>query len=383
MFSDIDSGFRLRYRALLLLLVLITITSHTLTILQVQANQFSAKIINDAGKQRMLTQRIASFCLQLDAGHPNARTVLENTVTQFTKHHAALNKNIEHRNHLLIYRVIDIQYARVVSATIASNAIEQYLAAAQTMLSTDPVSSDYREAYRFIVTQANEPILNAIEKMVLDEQKIAEAQIARVQKIQKISLISILATTLIGLFAVFNPMAKNASYLRRLASIDALTGTLNRRAFLQRTNDELLRAKRYLKPMSLLAIDVDHFKQINDRYGHSGGDAALVSLANTLQQQLRSSDALGRWGGEEFLIVLAETHSNEASMVAERYRQLLADLSVIYGTETIKMTVSIGVASLALENGSVSSEQLIEHADQALYTAKRNGRNQVVVYSHA
>lgn len=378
MFTEIDNGFTLRYRALLTLLVIIALASHTFTILQIEANQSSAQIINDAGKQRMFSQRIASFSLQLKEGKTSAKPMLQTTFEQFTRHHQLLNKKIEHRNHLLIYRLIDIQYARVVSATIASHMIDDYLKSTSILLTSAPESSEFQQAFDNIVSQANEPILNAIEKMVYDEQQIAETQIARIHKTQQIGFIAILVTSILGLFTVFHPMARNATYLRRLASIDALTGTLNRRAFIQRADDELLRSKRYLKPISLLAIDVDHFKQINDRYGHSGGDAALVALANTLQQQLRSSDALGRWGGEEFLIILAETNIQEAKIVAERYRQLLSDIIITYGTETIRITVSIGLAGFDREISS--RDVLIEQADSALYEAKRNGRNQVVVY---
>lgn len=378
MFTEFDDGFTLRYRVLLSLLVIIALASHTFTILQIEANQSSAQIINDAGKQRMFSQRIASFTLQLKEGNVSARPMLQKTLEQFRRHHLQLNKKIELRNRLLIYRLIDIQYARVVSATIASHMIENYLANTEILLTKAPESIEFKNAFNNIVSQANEPILNAIEKMVYDEQQIAETQIARIHKTQKIGFFAILVTSILGLFTVFHPMARNATYLRRLASIDALTGTLNRRAFIQRAEDELLRSKRYLKPISLLAIDVDHFKQINDRYGHSGGDAALVALANTLQQQLRSSDAIGRWGGEEFLIILAETNTKEAKIVAERYRQLLSDLMITYGTEAIKFTVSIGISSF--ENNIDSKEMLIEQADKALYEAKRNGRNQVVVY---
>ena len=378
MFTEFDDGFTLRYRVLLSLLVIIALASHTFTILQIEANQSSAQIINDAGKQRMFSQRIASFTLQLKEGNVSARPMLQKTLEQFRRHHLQLNKKIELRNRLLIYRLIDIQYARVVSATIASHMIENYLANTEILLTKAPESIEFKNAFNNIVSQANEPILNAIEKMVYDEQQIAETQIARIHKTQKIGFFAILVTSILGLFTVFHPMARNATYLRRLASIDALTGTLNRRAFIQRAEDELLRSKRYLKPISLLAIDVDHFKQINDRYGHSGGDAALVALANTLQQQLRSSDAIGRWGGEEFLIILAETNTKEAKIVAERYRQLLSDLMITYGTEAIKFTVSIGISSF--ENNIDSKDMLIEQADKALYEAKRNGRNQVVVY---
>ena len=378
MFTEFDDGFTLRYRVLLSLLVIIALASQTFTILQIEANQSSAQIINDAGKQRMFSQRIASFTLQLKEGNVSARPMLQKTLEQFRRHHLQLNKKIELRNRLLIYRLIDIQYARVVSATIASHMIENYLANTEILLTKAPESIEFKNAFNNIVSQANEPILNAIEKMVYDEQQIAETQIARIHKTQKIGFFAILVTSILGLFTVFHPMARNATYLRRLASIDALTGTLNRRAFIQRAEDELLRSKRYLKPISLLAIDVDHFKQINDRYGHSGGDAALVALANTLQQQLRSSDAIGRWGGEEFLIILAETNTKEAKIVAERYRQLLSDLMITYGTEAIKFTVSIGISSF--ENNIDSKEMLIEQADKALYEAKRNGRNQVVVY---
>jgi diguanylate cyclase (GGDEF)-like protein/PAS domain S-box-containing protein len=164
--------------------------------------------------------------------------------------------------------------------------------------------------------------------------------------------------------------------LEKRANSDSLTGIPNRRRFLELAEQELGRALRYQAAFSLLLLDVDHFKQINDSCGHKGGDMALQALAGQCRQELRVVDVVGRFGGEEFAIMLPETGAEQALEVAERLRQGIAAMSIplAHGGQ-LQMTVSIGVAAL---RGPVASiDDLLQQADQALYVAKQEGRNQV------
>ncbi len=160
-----------------------------------------------------------------------------------------------------------------------------------------------------------------------------------------------------------------------LALHDGLTSLLNRRALHDHAEAELSRAARNASPFSLMMLDLDHFKSVNDRFGHATGDAALRLVASTLTQQVRAYDAVGRWGGEEFLILLPNTALAEAQAAAERIRVAIESsrLPLATGGE-LQLTASFGVTTLS---GLASVHQLTAQADAALYRAKQAGRNRV------
>ena len=164
--------------------------------------------------------------------------------------------------------------------------------------------------------------------------------------------------------------------LEQQARTDALTGLANRRDFNERAHAELARCRRGAKPMAMLMIDIDHFKQVNDRHGHEVGDLALRRLADSCRSDLREIDLPARLGGEEFVALLTETALPAALEVAERLRQHIEALVIElqYGTP-LRLTVSIGVAELAATDAS--HEDLMRRADRALYAAKGAGRNRV------
>ena len=158
---------------------------------------------------------------------------------------------------------------------------------------------------------------------------------------------------------------------------DSLTGLNNRRHFIALCEAELFRAKRYRVALSMLMLDIDHFKQVNDEHGHKAGDLVLVQLGSIMRMTLRNVDVIGRYGGEEFAIMLPETDRDMALDVAERLRQEIAEADfVLEAGETIKVTVSIGVSSSG--DAETNIDRLISAADQALYRAKNSGRNRVV-----
>lgn len=164
--------------------------------------------------------------------------------------------------------------------------------------------------------------------------------------------------------------------MERLARTDELTGLTSRRRFLEQAETETARSIRYNHPLSLLMLDADHFKRINDQHGHAAGDLVLRSLANVIHDSLRGSDLAGRIGGEEFAILLPETDRPMALEVAERLRNAVEASQVMVGMEApLGVTVSIGVASLRSIEGGLGL--LLSQADMALYRAKNSGRNRV------
>ena len=169
------------------------------------------------------------------------------------------------------------------------------------------------------------------------------------------------------------------SALEHLAATDPLTEALNRRAFLEMGQQELSRAVRYDRPLTLLALDVDHFKRINDRHGHDAGDAVLQAFCDIVRANLRDSDLFARLGGEEFAVLLPETAPENALKTAERLRQAVEGMRVSAQDEVVAVSVSIGVAALGPDAADVS--QILNDADRALYAAKDGGRNRVVAAS--
>lgn len=166
--------------------------------------------------------------------------------------------------------------------------------------------------------------------------------------------------------------------LQLQATTDPLTGILNRRAFFDKAGRELLRSIRYHRKVSVLMLDIDHFKTFNDTYGHQGGDEVLKQFAKEAATPLRTSDLIGRIGGEEFAIVLPETDGEKALKIAERIRQLIQKLDVIIAQQPAHPTVSIGVSEVQYQEKDISAA--LNRADIALYQAKDSGRNRVCSY---
>ena len=168
--------------------------------------------------------------------------------------------------------------------------------------------------------------------------------------------------------------------LRRGATRDRLTGVATRGHAEQIAETELFRVSRYGRPLSLLLFDVDHFKRVNDTYGHAAGDQVLREVARRCQILVRSSDLIGRWGGEEFLVMTPETALDGGSILGERLRRAIADAPVILDTgERVQVTISVGIAEYMAGDADLAS--LLRRADMALYRAKANGRNQVELAS--
>ena len=166
--------------------------------------------------------------------------------------------------------------------------------------------------------------------------------------------------------------------LNVLATVDALTGLFNRREFHHRLTGEWDRFKRYGRPFSLIMIDIDHFKRINDAHGHECGDSVLAKLGEQLRQQKRRQDVVCRYGGEEFVIILAETKLDAAFKVAEKLRHLIAAMRIRCGEVEIPVAISLGVAGV-LEHHPANETETVRLADLGLYRAKQEGRNRTVV----
>jgi diguanylate cyclase (GGDEF)-like protein len=165
-------------------------------------------------------------------------------------------------------------------------------------------------------------------------------------------------------------------HLEYQTQVDSLTGLYNRRAFEKKVHEEFERSKRYHNPLSLLILDIDNFKTINDTYGHHGGDAALVKISETFREKTRQSDFPARYGGEEFVLILPETDEENAILVAGKVHDAIRSCAFGTSTRSFTLTVSIGVASSSARYYS-DWREMLNDADRALYVAKNTGKDRV------
>lgn len=182
--------------------------------------------------------------------------------------------------------------------------------------------------------------------------------------------------------AILRDVSKRQEMERKLevlATTDALTKLYNRAYFTSKLEEEFQRAERYNAHLSLMLIDIDHFKSVNDTYGHQAGDAYLEAIAGLVASSVRQVDTVARYGGEELAVILPSTNLSEAMVLADRIRERVEAFDVSYGGHAIRRTISIGVASLT-EVSAKSTDEFLTAADRALYMAKRGGRNLVVLY---
>jgi two-component system cell cycle response regulator len=174
-------------------------------------------------------------------------------------------------------------------------------------------------------------------------------------------------------------LQKANDQLQKLTFTDEMTDIYNYRFLMNQLGTEISRVERYKKPLCLCLIDIDFFKQINDRYGHPTGDATLRKIANILKETTRAVDFVGRYAGDEFLIIFPDTHLEDAKRLCERIRQKVSDEKFYVKNQLVRLSLSIGLTSYSAAERK-TSDSMIEAADMALYKAKEKGRNRVEVF---
>jgi len=214
--------------------------------------------------------------------------------------------------------------------------------------------------------------------MMIDPTVIKEVSTPSfVQGITFLAALAVMLITSVGFLLMHKERAEEVA--RRLSVTDPLTGTFNRRTFLELGAREIARTRRAKGALSLLMLDLDHFKKVNDQYGHQAGDVALKSVVEALQGCLRREDLVVRYGGEEFCVLLPDVELDNAAILAERVRAAVELNGFSYGGKQIPLTMSVGVAML-IRDSAEDIERLVNRADEALYSAKASGRNRVAIY---
>lgn len=356
----------------------LSFVSHFMLDHALKAHAGAASVINASGRQRMLSQRISGLAAQYALGDPTARPALRATIDEFEAAHERLVHGAPGG-------------AGSASATPRLQALyfsgpapldamtRRYIACARRVLvekSDDPHRTvDLAELF----ATSRRPLLLALDAVTVEHERVSDLQLERLKLMQLVSFLLVLATLAAEAVGVFRPMVRrivrHTAELHRAATTDPLTGALNRRSFTQRACDELSRSARHGRRVSLLMVDADRFKDINDTHGHGVGDEVLVALSAALEHTLRPSDLVGRLGGEEFAVLLPETALAEAEFTAERLRAAVARLRVPGAGGEVAFTISLGATQFA--PGERSLKPAMDRADTALYAAKTGGRDRV------
>ena len=361
------------YVAALLVVAILAMVIHILLSDVIEQQRDSSTIVNVAGRQRMLSQRIALLAQDLKNGDDSARELIKSAATLMAQSQRALEQggNFDITNKLS--KSAAAYYFEGPHAL--SPAVADYVAAAKT-LSDSPKGKFDERTFAKIHDDARDKLLPALEHAVRIFEKESKVRIHSLEEAQRTVTILLLVTLLGEALLIFRPLVQKvndyASRLYTTATRDALTGLPNRRFFLDTANRQVLASARTAEPLALMMLDVDHFKKINDTVGHAGGDAALRRLAQIMQESLRPTDTVGRLGGEEFAILLPETGAEDAVNLADRLRK---EIERDRSEGVPSFTVSIGVAAAVTKDAT--TERLLADADEALYLAKNGGRNRV------
>ena len=370
------------YAVSLSFVALLSIAVH-MVLDQVIAQQASVgRLINVSGQQRMLSQRISLFTLQyLSSGDANAKSIAENSLTQLKDNHRTL---LEHH-----YRAMDNGSESPLSDELRSiyfaepyqlvRKVDKFVVLIEAALSRSQSEPREIEQEPEFFVLAKQPLLASFNAVVYQYERESKQKVDELRTAQSIVLGIIILTLVIEAIFIFRPMVKKvsdyASRLRYEATHDGLSGLFNRRAFNTIAKRFFLANKRYDSMLSLVAVDIDHFKNINDQYGHDVGDYAIQWVAQKMTECLRESDCLARMGGEEFAVLLPKTDQNGALSVAEKIcRHIELSLLVVAGRQ-IPITVSMGLSSYS--NTDQTFDDMLKRADRGLYQAKHAGRNRV------
>jgi diguanylate cyclase (GGDEF)-like protein len=236
------------------------------------------------------------------------------------------------------------------------------------------------------VSRKHAVIIRQENCFIIEDNKSTNGTFINTKRKEKAALhdqdLIMLGNTILKFISSDNLESAYHEELYKLATLDNLLQIYNKTYFLERLQDEFNRCCRYDRDLSFIMCDVDHFKRINDVHGHQTGDCVLKKIASIMTRKLREEDILGRYGGEEFAVILPETNAKQATIMAERLRKLIENADFTYHGKQISVTISLGVVSYKPLAGELHSfDDLIERADQAMYKAKNAGRNRVECYN--
>ena len=373
--------FTVAYILSLGLIAVLSVAVHLLLGRVIEEQADSAWQVNRSGEQRMLSQRATLFTLRyLERGDEADRAIAEAALRRLSENAQALlqthNEAITSGRESPLSPTLHDLYFGASAGIMAT--VNLFIDEARRTLDKGP--GDVEES-QLLVTLAQDSLLNGLDRVVSQYQQESENRVAQLRETQRVVLMIILITVAVESLFVFRPLLSSVSALHRrlerATNMDAMTGLLNRRAFDLVAAQQFDISRRYGRPLSILILDIDRFKEVNDTYGHAVGDCVIKQISSLLHDFSRSADFVARIGGEEFVVVCPDTKQERAYILAENLRSRIATSSVDNAPGPRQVTTSIGIAELSPEDDSVSA--LMKRADDALYQAKRGGRNQSVL----
>lgn len=359
------------------MIAVLSMSAHMILDKVIGVQSTSGAVINVSGRQRMLSQRIAmlSCDYSMNQNEYNKKSLLD-AISLMEKSHLALvnGDKVLGLPSTIPQSVHDIYFSPKHNL---DQRLKDYFVEAK-QFSNEPQN---KKLLAKIVDKAHNSLLNDLDRVVKLYEIQSNEQVDMIMFTQRIVLFIIIATLLAEAIFIFRPIVKKVKYfallLFELATHDYLTKFANRRLTLELLNKFINRNKIDNKPISILMIDIDHFKNVNDTYGHKVGDDVIVMVSKLISNSVRPADICGRWGGEEFLVILPDTDLQSSTVIAKRILSSVSEKSIELKETQIYITISIGLSTLKDEE---SATNFIERADLALYTAKKNGRNRVEVY---
>jgi diguanylate cyclase (GGDEF)-like protein len=361
----------------------LAIVSHLLQQRTLFSSRGYASVVNLSGRQRMLTQRMASLAAQYRMGDLSARAELLTAADELEENEARLSAPYRTSGRTHFSASLHLLYFG--SPVSLDRETQEFVRAARTIAALSPTDPAAGAPIRFLFAEARAPLLVRVDQVVSLHQQEAEENVAALNRLQWILLLAMLGSLCLEALTIFRPMVRRiflySQRLLHLSTTDPLTGICNRAGFAQRAGIEVSRAVRHGHAVSLLFLDADHFKRVNDTYGHEGGDIVLKTIAEIITGAVRPSDIVARYGGEEFYVIAPETEVQGAYVLAERIRHQIAERAIAVPDGTLHMTVSIGVAPIDPFHGGLDAA--LQRADKLMYEAKRLGRNCTVLASSA
>ncbi|RVU39279.1 diguanylate cyclase [Hwanghaeella grinnelliae] len=344
----------------------------------------SATLVRIATRQTTLSQRISGLAFQYAMANPQQRRYLEPLIQSSiglmrSSHEALLMGDAQlglpgggfsdDIDEMFFGEAEQLDYRVRRFMTLA----EDFLELPQNFL------DEKNQGLIRLLAAAQDELMDSLTEVATAYEDASRDRVRKLRERISWLLASFLAVVALEGVLVFRPLfrtlVRHREELYNMARTDPLTGCFNRRALMESAENEFARARRYKSPLTIAMFDIDRFKKVNDTYGHAAGDEVIKNIVTTATESIRTVDIFGRTGGEEFAIVLPDTGTVGASIVAEKLRSAVEHSITEFGGQNITVTVSVGIGFVM--PGDQNASQALSRADQALYRAKQTGRNRV------